>query len=125
MLFINHDQAQGLELRKYRGARANDHPGAPEACILPGLESLGVTQARMHRHHLLGEALLKARDGLWCQANFRHQYHGLVTALERGGDGIEVDLGFAAAGYALQQEALELAQALGVGSRYEGQGLVR
>jgi hypothetical protein len=38
---------------------------------------------------------LEPLDGLRCQRNFRHEHNGAFALLQRVGDGLEIDFGFA------------------------------
>jgi hypothetical protein len=58
----------------------------------------------MQRVHRYAEALAETRQRLRGQADLRDQYQRLPAARQAVGDGVQVDLGLAAAGDAIEQE---------------------
>jgi hypothetical protein len=58
----------------------------------------------MQRVHRYAEALAETRQRLRGQADLRYQYQRLPAARQAVGDGVQVDLGLAAAGDAIEQE---------------------
>ena len=68
------------------------------------------------------EAATEACQGLRGQADFRHQHQRLPALRQAMDDRLQVDLGLAAAGHAIQQERLE---AVGGSDRGHRLGLVR
>ncbi|MDQ1134946.1 hypothetical protein QE386_003541 [Pseudoxanthomonas winnipegensis] len=58
----------------------------------------------MQRVHLHAQPRPEARQCLRGQADLRHQHQRLPAARQTGGDGVQIDLGLARAGHALQQD---------------------
>ena len=61
----------------------------------------------MESHDSGAEATGEARDHLRSQADFRNEYQHLFAGSQHFFNQLQVDLGFAAAGNSLQQEAIE------------------
>ena len=107
VLFVDHDQSGVGQRGEYRRAGADHHarfaaPGrGPYAC------ALAVGQARVQRVHGYAQARAEAGQGLRGQADLRHQHQRLAPARQAVGDGLQVDLGLAAAGHAFEQERCE------------------
>jgi hypothetical protein len=107
VLLVDDDQAGVRQRREHRRARADDHPrlatpgGGPDPC------ALAVGEARMQRMHGHAEAGAEARQHLRRQADLRHQHQRLAATRQAVGDRLEVDLGLAAAGDAIQQQRRE------------------
>ena len=62
------------------------------------------------------EAGLETHDGLRGECDFGDEDKGALAALDDGGDGLEIDLGFSAAGDAVEEVDAEIA---GDGAREE------
>jgi len=60
------------------------------------------------------EAALEATQGLGCQVDFGDQHQSLLARQQDFGDSLQVDFGLAAAGFPLQQVAVEAIQAQAV-----------
>ena len=58
-------------------------------------------------HIMILKPAAETGDQLRCQSNFRHQHQGLTTLFKSCGNRPQVDLGFAAPGYSMQQERLK------------------
>ncbi len=84
--------------------------------------ALVVVQPRMQCVHGDAKAAAEACQGLRGQADFRHQHQRLPALRQAVDDGLQVHLGLAAAGHAIQQEGLE---AFGGVDRGHRLGLVR
>ena len=54
------------------------------------------------------EARLESFDGLRRERNFRHQHDGALALLERVREGLEINLGLAAAGDAVEQKGRKI-----------------
>lgn len=61
----------------------------------------------MQRHHRHPEAAPETCQGLRCQADLRHQQQRLATAGDHRLDQLQIDLGLAAAGDAVQQAGMK------------------
>ena len=119
VLLVHDDQAERLDGRKDGRAGADDDAGAALADLVPFIVALaGGQMAVQHRDERLqragAEPRLEALDGLRREGDFRHEHDGAFALLQRVGDGLEIDLGLAAAGDAVEEE--------GRGARGEGRG---
>src|SRR5690606_18014809 len=87
------------------GRRAGADHGASVALAggAPRLQSFRVVQTRVHHGDRQREARLKARDELRRECDLGHEHERLLFAREHLRDEPQVDLGLAAAGYAIQQ----------------------
>ena len=109
VLLIHHDQPQLLEGREHRRAGADQNARRTVPATQPGGQPLLVAQTGMQ--HIDGPVTaLEAGDGLRRQDDFRHQHQRLLAVGEHLADHLQIDLGFAAAGDALQQVGGEPAQ---------------
>ena len=77
---------------------------SPRAARRPGARALAVAQPRVQRVHRHAEARAEARQRLRGQADLRHQHQRLLAARQAVGDRVQVDLGLAAAGDAVEQQ---------------------
>jgi hypothetical protein len=128
VLLVDHDQPGLGQRHEHRRARADDHPGlaAPGGGPDPG--ALAVGQTRVQRVHRHAEAAAEALQGLRGQADLGHQHQRLLPRRQAIGDGVQVDLGLAAAGDAVEQrgrEAAARAQAVPRGVLFFVQGRAR
>ncbi len=114
MLFVDDDEAEVDERREHRRARADHdaHLAARDGAV--GEEPLPRREPGVQHGDLLaGEAPLDARDRLSGEPDLRHEEQDRATGLQCGLRGLEVDLGLAAAGDAVQEHlvtGLRLAQ---------------
>ena len=120
--FVDDDQAGVGERREHRraGADNNARPAVPGGH--PGVQALAVGEAGVQHRHRHREALAEAAQGLGRQADLRHQHQHLFAGGQHRRHGLQVDLGLAAAGDAVEQERLE---ALGVDDGVDGGALFR
>ena len=126
VLLVHDDQAQRLDRRKDRRARADGDPRAALADLVPFVVPLaGGQMAVQHRHQRLqrtgAEPRLEPLDGLRRERNFRHQHNRALALLQGVGDGLQIDLRLAAAGDAVEEEGRG-ARGGGRGGRGEGGG---
>ena len=105
MFLIHDEQARFPERGEDGRARANDDPCGAVARGIPGPEALAVRQARVQHRHGYREAPAEALEQLWSQADFRHEHQALPARVQYLPDTAQIDLGFAAARDAIQQEA--------------------
>ena len=107
VLLIHDDQPRrGKGGKNGRAGTDNDMCRA-SAGGLPGAVALGIAQSGVQDCDIRRKALLEARQGLRCQADFRDQHQRLAPPLQAVGNQLQVDFGFATAGNALQQVATE------------------
>ena len=109
MLLVHDDEAERIDGREDGRARADDDAGAALADLVPLIVSF--TRREMAVQHgdkclkLAGtEARLEPLDRLRCQGNLRHQHDGSPALLKRAGDGLQINLGLAGAGDAVEEE---------------------
>ena len=103
VFFIDDDQSGIRHWSKNGRTRAHCH-----ACFAtdegsPASRTLGVVQTRMQCVYGYSQALAETRQRLWRQADFRHQHQGLLATRQAVGNRMQVNLGLAAAGHAIQQ----------------------
>ncbi len=91
--------------REHRRARADAHPRLAAAQPLPLVVALTDAQRRVQDRDDIAEAGLKAPQDLGGERNLGHEHDGRAPGLQGRGDRLEVDLGLARAGDAVQQEA--------------------
>ena len=116
VFLIDDDQAGPRQRGEDRRAGTNNNGCVAVAGSDPGIQSLAIIQAGMENHHRCAEALLKAAQGLGGQADLRDQYQRLVAAEQAALNGLQIDLGLAAAGYPFQQPGMK---ALGTENRVQ------
>ena len=97
------NQAQVADRREQR-TRAHDDSGLAGEDALALVSASRVGQPRVQQRHPVSEARAEAADRLRGQGDLGHQYDRRAAALERGRAGLEVDLGLAASGLAVEQE---------------------
>ena len=107
MFFVDHDQLQMRHGGEHRHAGAQHNPCAARVGRQPALQALRRCHAAVHGHHLLGpeardHALLQLRR----QIDLGHHQQGLGfrVGFEASLHGLQIDLGFAAAGGPKNQE---------------------
>ena len=83
----------------------------------PGSQSVAIGESGMQHRHRHAKASLKPLQQLRRQADFRHQHQALLTRRALRFNAVQVDLGLAAAGDALQQERCVSVGRLDVGHR--------
>ncbi|MCY1284188.1 hypothetical protein D9M70_330820 [compost metagenome] len=110
MLLVDHDQRQRRQRCHHGHARAQHDAGLAAVSGQPLQAALLVGQAAVqHRQRQVREARGDAHLQLRRQVDFgnQHQHLGVRVALQQGLHGVQVDLGLAAAGDAVQQERSE------------------
>ncbi len=118
MLLVDDDQAEIGEGQEQRRARADHdaHPAFGDGA--PGLAPLEAGEARMPRRGRRAEAVLEALQPLRRERDLGQQHQHLPARGEGRGDGLEIDLGLAGAGHAVEQGRRE-----GMGQDLVDQGL--
>ena len=109
VLFIDDDEAEVGARGEDGRPGADDDAGAAGADLVPLVVPLAFAEVGMeHGDFVLGggEAGFEALDGLRGEGNLRHEHDGGLPALEDELDGLEVNLGLAAAGDAVKEEGL-------------------
>ena len=105
VLFVQHDQTEIGQRREKRRARADHHIDSARPRPLPAVIALAPGQAAMQKRHSARESFRHATDGLRRQRDLWHKQDGAPANLQGLVDSAQVDFGFAAAGYAMQQVA--------------------
>ena len=108
MLLVDDDQADVLERREHRRARADDDVDVAAADALPLVVALAVGEAAVLDGDALAERLAEQRGGGRRQRDLRHEHQHAAAGVADAGREAEVDLGLAAAGDAVQQRDAEL-----------------
>src|SRR5579884_853265 len=108
MLFIDNDEAEPFGRREDGAASADDDLRLARRYAPPVSAALRVAQMTMKHGHLAAAAA-KALDRLRRQADFRHHYQRFLALGNDLFDGAQINLGFAAAGDAVQQKRMESA----------------
>ena len=112
LVFLVHDdEAERFDRRKNRRARADDDARAALADFVPFIVAFAGGQVAVQhgdkRLEFAGtEPRLEPLDGLRRERNFRHKHNGALALFERVGEGLQINLGFAAAGHSMKQENL-------------------
>ena len=108
MFLVDHDQPESRQRRKHGRARAeHDARAGPHARCAPGGQTLGVAQSGVQHGDRAGQAVAESLDQLRRQRDLGHQHQHAAAASERARRALQVDLGLAAAGSALQYEGHE------------------
>ena len=109
MLLVHDDEAERIDGGEDGRARADDDAGAALADLVPFIMPFaGGKMAVQNRDQCLQRAGTKtgfeSLDGLWRERNFRDEHNGAFALCERVSDGLQIDLGLAAAGDAVQKK---------------------
>jgi hypothetical protein len=107
VLLVDDDHAEAGNGREHRRARADRDAGLTAPQALPLAEPLALRQAGVQHRDLGPEARREAGGELRRQRDLRHQHDRALPGRERVGDHVQVDLGLAAAGHAMDQERRE------------------
>src|SRR5438876_7562029 len=110
VFLVHNDEAERIDRREDRRARADDDAGTALADLVPLVMPLAggkmAVQDGDQRLQLPGtEPGLEAFNRLGRQRNFRHEHNGPLALLERVGDGLEIDFRLAAAGGAVKEKS--------------------
>ena len=104
MLFIHDDETQVERRREQRAPRADHHVRQPIADAPPLVKPFAVGEAMVQHGGASGKPLVDQAHGLRRQCNFRHQVNRLLPLRDGVSNRPQIHLGFAAAGYAMQQQ---------------------
>jgi len=113
VLLVDDDQAEALDRGEHRRARAHAHARLAAAQAQPLVEALAVAERRVQDRDGVAEALDEARHDLRRQRDLGHQDDRPLPPLERRADGLQVHLGLARAGDAVQEQILGRSPDLG------------
>ena len=109
VLLIDHDQAEVRVGQEQRRARADHHVHLARRDRVPGARALACAELRMPFGGPHAEALREAVEELRGERDLRHQDQRLAALADRLGDRLEIDLGLARAGDAVEQVDREAA----------------
>ena len=104
MLLVDDDQADLLQRREHRRARADAHPGLPRAQPLPFVVALPPRERRVEHRDDVSEAFLEPRGRLRGEADLGYEHDRRASGAERLLDRAQVNLGLARTGDAVEQE---------------------
>ena len=104
MLLVDADDAHLAERREDRGARPDDDLRLPERDSLALVAALCVGQAGMQQRDRIAEARLEPSERLRGQRDLGHEHDRCLAALQRRRARLQVDLGLAATGFAVEKE---------------------
>ena len=109
MLLVNDDEADPLQWSKDGGARAEDHRRRAETDSPPLLRPLPGCEAAVHHRHPPGEAPCKKLDHLRRERDLGKEHQRAPALFKAAGNPLQVDLGFAAGGHAVQEHLFSAA----------------
>jgi len=115
MLFIDDDKAQFGKGGKQCRAGADQDRRLARPAGEPGFQPLPVIHGRMQGEHRGVKAAAEAAQGLGGEADLRHQHQHLLAASQHGGDDLQIDLGLARAGDAIEQKDAKASLLVDVG----------
>ncbi len=115
MFLVDNDQTGMWKRREDGRARAQDHLGPTLAGAQPGAGARALGEVGVQHVHVHAQARTQPCHGLRRQADLRHQQQALAARGQGAFDQVDVDLGLAAAGDAVQQERREAAEAVADG----------
>ncbi len=121
VLLVDDDQAELPERQEQRRARAGDDAHAAFRDLPPDPFAHARRQVGMPFGRLGAEAVLEALEKGLGQRDFRQQDQHLLAAVERRGDRLEIDLGLARAGDAVEQRDAEAAGGGGLRAEHRPQ----
>ena len=95
MLLIDDDQPQIRKGQEQRRARADDHANVARRAAAPDARAFARPDAGMPLGGLFAETVRETLKKLSRERDFRHHDERLSACLQRLGDRLEIDLGFA------------------------------
>ena len=104
MLLVDHDQPDVVERREHRRSRPDAHARLAAAQPQPLVAALAPTEAGVEHRDDVAEPGLEPSHGLRRERDLGHQDDRGPPGRERGLDRLEVHLGLARAGHAVEQE---------------------
>ena len=104
VLLVHADDADVAQRREDGRARADDDLGLTASDALPLVAALRVGQPGVEQGHGVSEPRLESPQRLRRQRDLGHEHDRRPAARQRRGARLEVDLGLAAAGLAVEQE---------------------
>ena len=109
MLFVDDDEAEFGEWQKEGRARADDHPRLAARRRRPDALALALGQPGMPFGRPRAETSREPVEKLRGERDLRQEHERLAPLPQRFGDRLEIDLGLARSGHALEQGSRERA----------------
>jgi len=103
MGLIHHEQSQIFYRGKKSGACPNGNSCLAIADAMPFVVTLSIRKARMQNAHTISETGAEPIHCLGREGNFWDEHDGSLTFFEGMLNGLKIDLGFSASGYAMKQ----------------------
>ncbi len=111
VLFVDHDERKLGQGREHRQARAENDAGIAACGSQPCRSACHVLEPAVHQGKLgFGKRFPEAAFELWRQADLGNQHERLPAAFQHARDEMEIDLGLAASGDAVQEHRREAAE---------------
>ena len=110
VLLVDADDADPIERGEDRRAGADDDRSVAACDPLPLVAALGLGERRVEDGDAVAEAGAEAADRLRRERDLRDEHDRAASPLERGRARLDVDLGLAAAGRAVEQEVAAAAR---------------
>ena len=108
MLFIDNNHPQVFEWQKESRSRANNDADVASCGGAPNTRAFARAHARMPFRRRGAKTRSETIKKLHREGNLRHHHQGLAATSQGGGDGFEINLRFAGACDALEQEGLKV-----------------
>jgi hypothetical protein len=112
VFLVDDDDAELRHRREHRGACAQNHTRLARQALPPRGQTFVVRETGVQDADGYGEPLAEAPDELWRQPDLGHEHQRAAARAQRVLDAVQVDLGLAAAGDAVEQERREAAVCL-------------
>jgi len=107
VFLVDDDQPEARQRSEYRRTRAEHDRCLTGARHRPGARAFAIAQTGMQYGERDRKARTKTRHQLRGESNLRHQYQCRAAARQHPRDCLQIHFGFAASGYAMQQERLK------------------
>ena len=104
MFFVHHDKPQILYRSVHGRPRADSDALFSVIQGIPGFVAFPLAEPAVQHRYLISENAVKSSHGLWSQADFGHQYQPTFAGLDCLLQGMNINLGLAAARDTVQQE---------------------
>src|SRR5512145_892163 len=103
MFLVDHDHSQVVQRGEDRRAGADDYSHLAASDAAPFVVALAKRKTAVEDGDTAVETAAKTPHELRRQGNFGNQHQGVFAERQQMGDGLEVDLRLAAAGYTVEQ----------------------
>ena len=102
VLLVDHDETETAEGQPERRASTDHHRRPALGNGAPGLAPLARAKLGVPDRRVGAEARAKAREPLGAERDLGQHHQDLIASIERGRDGLKIDLGLAGAGHAVK-----------------------